>query len=86
MFLLTRIDVHTHACGYVCSQLPRQVLPLDLHLIDTETARRRFEEFSVTNNAMAAHQNRLRSNRFLQHTFCSYVLSSDVCTVQALGR
>jgi len=61
----------------VCSQMPKQVLPLEVHLIDSEAARRRFEEFSLTNDEMAARQNRLRSNRFVRRV-CSSLFPASV--------
>ena len=61
----------------VCSQMPKQVLPLEVHLIDSEAARRRFEEFSLTNDEMAARQNRLRSNRFVRRV-CSSLFPISV--------
>ena len=62
------------ACGYVCfcSQMPKQVMPLELHLVDTEAARQRIEQFSLANDQMAAAQGRLRSNRFVCHSPSSF--------------
>jgi len=52
--------------------MPKQVMPLELHLVDTEAARQRIEQFSLANDQMAAAQGRLRSNRFVCHSPSSF--------------
>ena len=52
-------------CHGVCSQLP---VRLEVQLIDTEAARQRLEQLSVSHGHMAAVNRTLRSNRYLLHT------------------
>ena len=66
------IHAYLLTCTSVYSQIPKQLQPLEVHLIDAEAARQRQQQFSLTSDEMAAHQQKLRSHRSVRYTSSSF--------------